>query len=191
MSSLRERRHAETRAALVDATFDLLRSHNFATLTMEEIAEKAGISRSTAYRRFASKEDIILEVPRQWTDAWDQAQVEIDEDATLMTALSHGSLAVAQKIDENHELVLLAFSALAESPTLQSSGANSADWIERVASTILGHEPGLDQLEVRVLAGAWMGAIDAMMMTWVDSGGKSSVTELTEQLTTRLEGLLR
>ncbi len=97
---------------------------------MEEIAEKAGISRSTAYRRFASKEDIILDVPRQWSDTWDQAQTDIAADATLMTALSHGSLAVAQKIDEDHELVLLAFSALAESPTLQSSGANSADWID-------------------------------------------------------------
>ena len=191
MSSLRERRHAETRAALVDATFDLLRSHNFATLTMEEIAEKAGISRSTAYRRFASKEDIILDVPRQWSDTWDQAQTDIAADATLMTALSHGSLAVAQKIDEDHELVLLAFSALAESPTLQSSGANSADWIERVATTILRHEPTLDQLEVRVLAGAWMGAIDAMMMTWVNSGGKGSVTALTERLTTQLEGILQ
>lgn len=158
---------------------------------MEQVAETAGVSRSTAYRRFGSKEEIIREVPRQWQTAWDDAQARLDPDATLITAMSEGSLAVARKIDEDHELVLLAYRAMSESPALQSSGANSAEWIERMTDTIVSHEPQVDQFEGRILAGAWMGAIDAMMMTWVESGGQGSVVALTQKLIDRLEALLQ
>ncbi len=190
MTGLRERRHLETRTALVDAAFHLLDTTSFADLTMEAIAEEAGISRSTAYRRFTSKEDIILEVPRQWYDAWDDAQAAIPDDAPLLTAMSEGCLAVAHRIDHDPDTVLLAYGALAESPTLQSSGANTSEWIERMSTTALAHQPDLDPFEANVLAGAWMGAIDAMMMTWVMSGGEGSVTDLTQRLIDRLENLL-
>ena len=131
MSGLRERRHAETRQAIVDAAFTLFDKHGFSDTVMDHIAEHAGVSRSTLYRRYRSKEDIVLDVPRGWLAAWDDAIEALPQDVELVEAIAAGCNAVANEIDSSTDRVLAAYAALAESPTLQSSGPANAEWLER------------------------------------------------------------
>lgn len=48
--------------AIRDAVFALLREMDYATLTMEKIAQEAGISKATLYRRWKSKAEVVLEI---------------------------------------------------------------------------------------------------------------------------------
>jgi AcrR family transcriptional regulator len=57
-SSGRTRQKARTRAALVTAARELLREG--VTPTVEEAAERAGISRTTAYRYFANQRALVI-----------------------------------------------------------------------------------------------------------------------------------
>lgn len=183
MTDLRQRRHAQTKQALFDAAFELLRIHGLAAVTMERIAEHAGVSRSTAYRRYASKEDIILDIPRQFVAAWDDAlrqDAEPDEPATAATLaakMTIGCLGVAGWIDANSDNVLLAFKALASSPTLQAS--DTSHWVDRMIELIGGHIPDIEPAAAATIAGAYMGALDTMMQLWVESEGTTSVTAST------------
>lgn len=54
IASLRERKKAQTRAALAEASFDLVRDHGATALTAEAIAERAGVSRRTFFNYFPS-----------------------------------------------------------------------------------------------------------------------------------------
>src|SRR3954469_20577088 len=46
--------------AILAATLDLLREHGYGGLTMSSVIERAGVSSATLYRRWATKQDLVL-----------------------------------------------------------------------------------------------------------------------------------
>jgi AcrR family transcriptional regulator len=54
-------RSARVRAAVIEALFAELIDKGYGELTMEGIARRAGVNKTTLYRRWGSKEDLILE----------------------------------------------------------------------------------------------------------------------------------
>lgn len=59
MLSIRERQRAVTRDAIRDAAIEVASETGFAAMTMEKVAEQAGVSPSTVYRYFADRDDLL------------------------------------------------------------------------------------------------------------------------------------
>lgn len=186
---LRERRHQETKAQLVGAAFALFVEHGFEKVTMEQVARAAGVSRSTAYRRYPTKEDIVLEAPRSWLAVFDRAVDELADDATLTDAVAASALAVAQHIDDDHDTVRTAYAILEQSPSLQQTGIATSAWLQRYVD-LLERYADVSTEDALTIAGAHLGAIDAMMQHWASTGGTSSVTDATAALLRRLAPIL-
>ena len=55
-------RSAEADAAILRATFELVGEVGFEALTMEGIADRAGVGKATLYRRWSSKEELVIAV---------------------------------------------------------------------------------------------------------------------------------
>jgi AcrR family transcriptional regulator len=53
-------RSVDADRAIVCATIELLEEHGYAGLTMAGVAERAGVSTATLYRRCSSKEDLVV-----------------------------------------------------------------------------------------------------------------------------------
>jgi AcrR family transcriptional regulator len=53
-------RSTEADRAIVAATLSLLEEHGYAGLTMAGIADRAGVSSATLYRRYSSKEELVV-----------------------------------------------------------------------------------------------------------------------------------
>lgn len=64
--SIREKQRAVTREAIRDAAIEVASETGFAAMTMEKVAEQAGVSPSTVYRYFADRGDLLNAI-LDWT----------------------------------------------------------------------------------------------------------------------------
>ena len=167
------------------AAFALFRATGFGQVTMEDIAKAAGVSRRTVYRRFPTKEHIVLEVPKRWLAVWDAAVAEHHDERPVEIAET-ACLAVARHIDTHRDEVLAAYASLAESPALSSAAAANDAWIERVVALLRRERVRLSASTLHIIAGAYLGAIDGMMSQWLKAGGRGSVHRATRTLLERL-----
>lgn len=180
----RAQRH-DTDERIVAAALRLFAERGFGEVTMEEIAAAADVSRRTVYRRFPTKGHVVLAVPMRWLAAWDHAVATTSEVRPLAVAEA-ASRAVGGHIDKHPADVLTAYAALAQSPSLESAGTLHHAWIDRIVA-LLGREAEPVPIATRyVVAGAYMGAIDAMLLQWVRAGGEGSVAAATEAVLQRL-----
>jgi AcrR family transcriptional regulator len=67
-------RRAATRAAIIEATLELLAERGFQAATMDAIAARARVGKNTIYRRWCSKEELIAVAIRDLT-----AEVELKD----------------------------------------------------------------------------------------------------------------
>lgn len=170
---------------IVAAALALFDERGFNQVTMAEIAAAAEVSRRTVYRRFPTKGHVVLAVPMRWLAVWDDAVVALPETRPLEVAET-ASRAVASHIDDHQAEVLTAYAALAESPRLESVGAIHHEWIARIVALHEREDEPVSPAAQHVIAGAYMGAIDAMLMQWVRTGGTGSVLAETESVLERL-----
>lgn len=190
MANLRQRRHEQIGREIVDAAFALFRARGYADVTMSEIAEASGVSRSTAYRRFATKDDVVLDVPRRWLEAFDVASNQLSDDAGTDEAIEATTLAVAAHIDDNIDIVMEAYAVLEQAPGLHVSGVATVQWRRRMVALLERHGD-FDPETNEILAGAYLGAIDAVMFHWVAGGGGESVVNAIRRLHHHLRPILR
>ena len=59
--SLREHKRTMTRDGLYEAAVELFVQHGYEATTMDDIAQRAVVSRATAFKYFPKKEDLLLE----------------------------------------------------------------------------------------------------------------------------------
>jgi AcrR family transcriptional regulator len=119
--SLRDRHKSATRRALRDAALKLFAKHGYDATTIEEIAEKAGVSTRTFFRYFPTKDDVLYHGERDWLqtviDAYpDQPTSLNDLDAMRVTLET-----LAPRLGKSRRSLDLYQRAVESSPTLRGS----------------------------------------------------------------------
>ncbi|MER6977609.1 TetR/AcrR family transcriptional regulator [Streptomyces carpinensis] len=84
---LRERKKLATWQAIRSAALQLIDQHDFDSVSLEEIAEAAGVSRTTLFNYFTSKEAIVLDPAPRDPELWRSLMDERPEDEALWTSL--------------------------------------------------------------------------------------------------------
>jgi AcrR family transcriptional regulator len=73
---------AASRAAILDATLELLAERGFQAATMDAIAERAGVGKNSIYRRWPSKDELVADAIRELT-----AELDVQQDGELYERL--------------------------------------------------------------------------------------------------------
>lgn len=88
------KRPAETEAAILTATREILGESGVRGLTMEGVAARAGVGKTTLYRRWGSKEDLALEVLLDMASQVVVAVPDLDGTREELVAFVDGSVKV-------------------------------------------------------------------------------------------------
>ncbi|WP_344975669.1 helix-turn-helix domain-containing protein [Streptosporangium fragile] len=92
----------ETRARILDAAYEQFRRMGIRRSTMEDVARRAGVSRITVYRRFATKDALVEHlVRREFRRYFDQFLIDIEHADTAADRVVLGFVSSLRAIRRN------------------------------------------------------------------------------------------
>jgi len=111
-----------------------------AAATVDDIAERAGVSRRTVYRYADSKEDLLFVHPVFWLETLEQAVSEVP-DLSAGERLHYAAQQISLQVDDDPQPVKRAMKVAAAHPDLIGGyGGVSRRWIDRVSLEVLGDD---------------------------------------------------
>lgn len=130
-----------THGRILDAVLDLLRDHRLRDLTLEHVAERAGVSRQTVYRHVGSRDGLLRDVVlREEARLADRARAAVGEADSLEQAVVAATTAMLEGVRE-HPLIdrllvddpetLLPYLTLGKGPVLSTAGTIVAELVRQ------------------------------------------------------------
>jgi AcrR family transcriptional regulator len=171
---LRERRRRQTQAEVANAAVDLVVERGLANVTVDDIAARAGISRSTFFNHFRSKDDALVFGPPPIRDeALEEFIVGNDapvRDGVLAVLVDYGQRVEARRPDlERMNLVIQ------ENPHLLARVYRDfVDFHAAVSSAVLQRLPG-EQVFADAAGAAATAAMYAATQRWLGAAGAVSL----------------
>lgn len=101
----------ETREKILAAAIDLMSLKGYSATTTKEIAEKAGISEMTVFRKFKSKQEILDNLIEKYTSSFQSENIFVGNCLVydLEVDLANVSRTYQTFMNENKKVVLLAY----------------------------------------------------------------------------------
>jgi AcrR family transcriptional regulator len=184
----REKNTSDRRAALVDAAYALFALKGYAQTTMDDIAARAGLSRRTAFRYFASKEDLVFPTRDERLDALSKL-LEPRADETTLATVKRACLAVARDYEADRERMLAQWRIVQAEPALLGRelqfDRNSEAAIE--AAFLSGEASPRARRRAKVRAAAVVGAVRATLREWLEGGATADLVRLGRETFAELE----
>jgi AcrR family transcriptional regulator len=184
--SLRERKRARTRQALVEAATDLFERHGYEGTTVADIAAAADIGTRTFFGYFASKEEVLF--PE--ADARVRAAVAAIADRApgdgpadvLLKALGHP--AVAGSTDLVGRLAAVRLHVIRTVPAVRGRALQLQHDAQReIAGHLRAAFPDeLDEVGAAALVGAFVGAISAALEVLLGGEGGTDPERVRERM---------
>lgn len=184
--SLRTRKREETRVALVQAAYAIVRDAAFEDLTAEAVADRAGVSRRTFFNYFPSVESVLTaSVTEFFASVGDRLDARpVDEDvldSALTVVTDPGDVDLVERIG----VLAAAGEASPHARGLILVELHAwLDWLENWLRGRLG--PDVTDLYVATLASTLVGAAEAAFRVWLRTGA-ADAPSLQESLATAID----
>lgn len=190
-SDLRQRRRAFTADEIERVAIELFAARGFGEVTVDEIADAAGISPRTFFRYFPTKAHLVRAHQHRLFDRLVRALAARPADEGPVTALREAFLATTQMRAEDRDRIVLVGRLLSSAGEAVARDVGfEADRTDELVA-LVAERAGVDaatDLRPAVLVAAMTAAAQAAFRAWVQSGGK---VELATMVADALELLNR
>ncbi|MET7488734.1 helix-turn-helix domain-containing protein [Streptomyces sp. NPDC005538] len=181
--SLRERQRATVRAEITTAAMELFLADGFEATTVDQIAEAAGVSRSSFFRHFPAKEDVVLESIADAGERIREALHARPAQESVWEALGHAVALPLRGFVDDPERSLRANAMLTHTPSLRARRIEKQLlWQELLVPEVrsrLSHRAGTaPDARARALVTAALGCADAAIHEWVRAEGDADILGL-------------
>jgi AcrR family transcriptional regulator len=190
---LQERKRRAVRTELSDVALTLLTDRDFESVTIDEMAAAAGVSRRTFFRYFASKEDVVFAFLDQWAmRLWEEIVARPPEEDPV-TAVQHSFRQLVAAY-EGRSLALVRL--VRQTPSLRAQEHINREHLRLGVVEALGRRLGVApqrDLRPHILATIAFAPLDAAMVTWFTERSDEDITSLLDEalatFRTELDGI--
>lgn len=178
-SGLRSVARDAARQRLSDVAVDLFAQHGFESVTVEQIADAAGISARSVHRYFAAKEDMVISLFEANGEFVRDAFLERPADESVLSSL-YAAFAALIRRGPQRERNKLAMRLLATTPSVRARNVEKhLAWSDLLTPVVAERLDGQDDpLRARVLVQASLGAFQLALMAWADDPAERSILDL-------------
>ena len=191
---LRERRKRLTAAELEAAALRLFSERGFDSVTVDDIAAEADVSRRTFFRYFASKEDVLLADHFVQLARLRAAMADRPADEPILTALRNAILSMTGDFEDRKEMVILRGRIMRNTPSLQArSLVHQRAWedaMQEMVAQRLAVDPNVD-LRPGVVAATALAAMRVAFTNWLVAGAVGDLIAMTAEALDLLGGGLQ
>jgi AcrR family transcriptional regulator len=178
---LRERKKAATREAVHRAALRLTVEHGLDQVTVEAIADEAGVSRRTFSNYFATKEDAVLWGEEQQAATLLRSVAERPAGEPPWAALRASLRTLGPgPVFPDRETITRTRLALRH-PSLLGRQLAAHARLEQDLARVLAQR-GVEPLRARVLAAAFLASLRTAMRTWVESEHPLELLDLADEV---------
>ncbi|GGS64284.1 TetR family transcriptional regulator [Streptomyces griseoviridis] len=185
-ASLRERTRAAMRAEVSDVAFRLFAEQGFENTTVEQIAAAASLSRTTFFRYFGTKEEVVLgrvgEYGRQVADALAARPADESPWYALRRAFDVITEAGPGRPGSPADMMRLLSQACV---LMTRHWEKTQGWHSMIAPEVarrLGESAGpVTDMRANALTAAAISCLDAATDAWIATGGTASLSDLADQ----------
>ncbi|MGN2638891.1 TetR family transcriptional regulator [Nocardia takedensis] len=185
-STLRERTRAAMRAEVIEVAFRLFSEQGFDKTTVEQIAAEAGLSRTTFFRYFGSKEELVLGRMSEFGPRIAAALAARPAGEGSWEALRRCFDVITEPTAEEPQPFLNLMRLLDDACALMTRQWEKAQgWHSLLVPEVrrrLGPAPdSREDLRAHALVGSAISCLDAATDAWRFEGGTTSLAELLDK----------
>lgn len=176
-SDLRARRRVETRTQVSAVALRLFEENGIAATTVDEIAEKSGISPRTFFRHFATKEDAALVGHMDLEEAIDDLDLDVTSPTVVLSRIQDMYAKMLETLADDNREYFMVQQLIAREPALQ----RAADQRLRVSTERLRARLtdtfGANQvLLARLIVEVTSATLHAALEEWTQQAGAQHAT---------------
>lgn len=187
--SRREQKKAEVREALVQAADVLFVEHGFEGTTVDQIAERAGVSRRTFFRYFPSKEAIAFPRSEERLEAFRAVLQQRFEHDTTFPAVRGACMEVGRHFVEASSEDRQRQRVIDASPTLLVAELEIFQaWEHAIAEAVAGTGDDEERRRLgKLFAAATIGVVRSTLREWYETDCEADILALADEVFDLLE----
>ncbi|WP_329100739.1 TetR/AcrR family transcriptional regulator [Micromonospora sp. NBC_01699] len=181
-STLRDRRRAETQRTIQIQAVRLFIEHGYQSVTVNQVAEAAGVSPMTLYRHFATKEDLVLvdQIDRLIAERIAAGPPDGSPVQRIGRALIETAAAITGSPDGANELLLDRLKLMISTPALRARHLDSQYAMQQaIVDALCGENADAEtEFRVRASSGACLAALHVALTRWAGEDGRPDLPDL-------------
>lgn len=181
--SLRERKKRRTQRDLEAAALHLFAEHGFDHVTTDDIAAAAEVSKTTFYRYFASKEDVLLGNIDDHLAKVRAALNARPAEEPVLEAVRNAILSLADEYEQDHESTLERGHLMRATPSLRARNLEQQSAFERVLAEFVAERRGANadtDLASRLAGAHAIASMRVAIDYWLDTRGTDELVGLVD-----------
>jgi AcrR family transcriptional regulator len=188
-TGLRERKKRETRQRLRAGALQLVADRGLDHVTVDDIADAAGVSTRTFFNYFSSKEEAVAGSEPEWMAHIAEVLAARPAGEAPLFSLQAVFEEFAALLVQDREALVMRRKVMADNPSLMPRRTAAFDELERVLVTGIRERTPIgatSHADAALVVAAAVAAMKVSVDQWVDSEGDADLTALLHRAINRL-----